>query len=64
MIARRELLIILLLILVAIRGFWLASVMPAPGIDYYQFWLVGQAERRACIGRTAGGGDEERLQGV
>ena len=48
-IARRELLIILLLIAVAVRGFWLASVMPASGIDYYQFWLVGQAERRAEI---------------
>lgn len=48
-IARRELLIIFLLIVVAIRGFWLASVIPAPGIDYYQFWLVGQAERRAEI---------------
>jgi hypothetical protein len=46
---RRDLLVVLLLVGMAARIFWLATVTPAPGIDYYQFWLVGQGESRTHI---------------
>jgi hypothetical protein len=46
---RLDLPIVLLLLAVSVRSFWLTIVSPTQGIDYYQFWLVGQAQRRVEI---------------
>ena len=35
--------IAVLLLALALRAFWPVVAGPAPGVDYFQFWLVGKA---------------------
>ena len=47
--SRLDLVIVLLLLAWAVRVFWLGIASPPPGIDYYQFWLVGEAGSKVEI---------------
>jgi Glycosyltransferase family 87 len=40
---RRGLLALALLVTLAARVFWVAAIAPAPGIDFFQFWVVARA---------------------
>jgi len=47
--ARRDFWLVLLLVVVVGRLFWLDLRATSAGVDFYQFWLVGQAQQRVTI---------------
>jgi len=56
----RGLLALAVLVLFAARLLWMVVVAPAPGIDFYQFWVVARAEAEGGLANPYS--DEARAQ--